>query len=58
MRTRDEAMRDLRCMSFVGKDHSHIITAGCQGVILKLDVEKGRVIEKVGRRVLRRRGRN
>lgn len=40
-------MRDLRCMSFVGKDHGYIIAAGCQGIMLKVDTEKGRVVEKV-----------
>jgi hypothetical protein len=39
-------MKDLRCVSFVGKDHSHIIAAGCQKEIVKIDVEKGKLIEK------------
>ena len=40
-------MRDLRCMSFVGKDNSHVVVAGCQSTMLKVDAEKGRVIEAV-----------
>ena len=44
---RDDRMRDLRCMSFLGKDNVFIIVAGCQDVMLKIDVEKGRVVEKV-----------
>ena len=34
-------------MSYVGKGHSHIIVAGCQDTMLKVDIEKGRVIEMV-----------
>ena len=34
-------------MSYMGKDYDTIIAAGCQNVMLKVDVEKGRVIEKV-----------
>lgn len=44
---RDETTKNLRCTSFVGKDHGQIIAAGCQREILKIDVEKGRVIDKV-----------
>ena len=40
-------MRDLRCMSYLGKDNSTIIVAGCQDVMLKIDVEKGRIVEEV-----------
>ena len=40
-------MRDLRCMSLVGKDSSHVVAAGCQNTMLKVDVEKGRVVEAV-----------
>ena len=40
-------MRDLRCMSYLCKDHNHIIVAGCQDTMLKIDVEKGRIVETV-----------
>ena len=40
-------MRDLRCMGYMGKDHNQIVVAGCQNTMLKIDIEKGRVIEVV-----------
>lgn len=40
-------MYDLRCMSFLGKDNSEILVAGCQNTMFKIDVEKGRVLEEV-----------
>jgi hypothetical protein len=44
---RDEGMDDLRCMGYMGTDNAFIIVAGCQGTMLKIDVEKGRVVERV-----------
>ena len=44
---RTETTRDLRCMSYMGKDYSSIIIAGHQNVMLKVDVEKGQVVEEV-----------
>lgn len=41
-------MTDLRCMSYIGKDHAHVIVAGCQDVMLKINVEKGQVVAVVG----------
>ena len=40
-------MKDLRCMSFTSKGTSEILVAGCQEVMFKIDVEKGRIIEEV-----------
>jgi len=40
-------MKDLRCMSFTSKGTSEILVAGCQDVMFKIDVEKGRIIEEV-----------
>ena len=34
-------------MSYMGKDYSSIIVAGHQNVMLKVDVEKGQVVEEV-----------
>ena len=34
-------------MSFMGKDQHHIIVAGVQSTILKIDVEKGRILDRV-----------
>ncbi len=44
---RHENMKDLRCMSFTSKGTSEILVAGCQDVMFKIDVEKGRIIEEV-----------
>jgi len=43
---RDDGMKDLRCMSFMSKDRSVVVVAGCQNVMLKVDLEKGKVIER------------
>lgn len=40
-------MIDLRCMSFTGKGTSEIVVAGCQPAMLRIDVEKGTITEKV-----------
>ena len=40
-------MRDLRCMSYLGKGNATIIVAGCQDIMLKIDVEKGKIVEQV-----------
>lgn len=37
----------LQCMSFLGKDASEILVAGCQGVMYKIDVDKGVVVQSV-----------
>ena len=34
-------------MSYLGKDNATIVVAGCQGVMLKIDIEKGRVVQEV-----------
>ena len=41
-------MANLRCMSFLGKDSSEILVAGCQSTMYKIDVEKGIVLQEVG----------
>lgn len=40
-------MADLCCMSFIGKDSSEILVAGCQNIMYKIDVEKGVVLQEV-----------
>ena len=40
-------MVNLCCMSFLGKDNSEIIVAGCQSIMYKIDVEKGHITEEV-----------
>ena len=34
-------------MTFLGKSNSEILVAGSQNVMFKIDVERGRIIEKV-----------
>ena len=40
-------MVNLCCMSFLGKDSSEILVAGCQSTMYKIDVEKGIVLQEV-----------
>lgn len=40
-------MLNLACMSFLHKDSSQILVAGCQHVMYRIDVEKATVIEKI-----------
>ena len=42
-------MKDLCCMSYLGKDNAVIIVAGCQNTMFKIDVDKGRILEEVER---------
>lgn len=42
-------MTDLRCISFLGKNCSEILVAGCQSVMYKIDVDKGLVVQEVRR---------
>lgn len=49
---RESSMADLCCMSFLGKDSSEILVAGCQNIMYKIDVEKGIVLQEVGLRRL------
>ena len=44
---RTEAMRNLSCMSYMGKGNAFIVVAGCQNVMQKIDVERGRIVEEV-----------
>ena len=41
-------MKDLCCISFLGKGNGELLVAGRQDDIYKIDIEQGRVIEKVG----------
>lgn len=34
-------------MSYLGKDNATIVVAGCQDVMLKIDIEKGRIVQEV-----------
>ena len=43
----DDRLQDLRCMSYVGKDQSQIVVAGCQPFMAKVSVEKGQIVETV-----------
>ncbi|KAI9702842.1 MAG: poly(A)-specific ribonuclease [Candelina mexicana] len=40
-------MRDLRCMSYTSRGPSEILVAGCQSIMYKIDVERGRILEEV-----------
>jgi hypothetical protein len=40
-------MKNLSCMSYLGKGNASIIAAGCQNIMLKIDIEKGIVTEEV-----------
>lgn len=40
-------MVELRCMSFLGKDTSTIVVAGCQNVMYKVDVSSGQIVQQV-----------
>ena len=40
-------MKDLQCMSFVNKNNSEILVAGCQNTMFKIDIEKGIVVQEV-----------
>ena len=42
-------MKDLCCISFLGKGNGELLVAGRQDDIYKIDIEQGRVTEKVGR---------
>ncbi|MCJ1419496.1 poly(A)-specific ribonuclease [Xylographa parallela] len=44
---RTKAMRNLSCMSYMGKGNVSIVVAGCQNVMLKVDVERGRIVEEI-----------
>ena len=44
---REDSMRNLCCMSFLGKESCEILVAGCQSVMYKIDVERGKVIQEV-----------
>ncbi|MCJ1313152.1 poly(A)-specific ribonuclease [Agyrium rufum] len=43
----DTTMTDLRCMSYMGRTHSVIVVGGCQTTLLKIDVERGTIIENI-----------
>jgi PAB-dependent poly(A)-specific ribonuclease subunit 2 len=40
-------MVSLCCMSFLGKDSSEILVAGCQSIMYKIDVERGVILQEV-----------
>lgn len=40
-------MTDLSCMTFLQKDGQHILAAGCQQTMYKIDVDKGLVIQRI-----------
>ena len=44
---RESSMGSLCCMSFLGKDSSELLVAGCQSTMYKIDVEKGIVLQEV-----------
>jgi len=44
---RRDDLKDLRCMTFTSKGASEILVAGCQNVMLKIDVDKGEVLQTV-----------
>lgn len=48
MARRHEEMKDLRCMSFTANGPNEILAAGCQKTMMRIDVEKGEIIDTVG----------
>lgn len=46
---REPTMTDLRCMSYMGKGQDQLLVAGCQNIMLRIDVAKGKVLEEVDR---------
>lgn len=47
---REDSMTNLCCMSFLGKESCEILAAGCQSVMYRIDVERGKVIREVKRK--------
>ncbi|MCJ1423563.1 poly(A)-specific ribonuclease [Sticta canariensis] len=41
------SMTNLCCMSFLGKESSEILVAGCQNIMYKIDVERGQVMQEI-----------
>lgn len=40
-------MTNLSCMTFLHKDAPHILVAGCQPVMYRIDVDKGQILDKL-----------
>lgn len=34
-------------MSYLGKGNASIVVAGCQSTMIKIDIERGRIVEEV-----------
>ena len=34
-------------MSYLGKSNAFIVAAGCQSTMLKIDIERGRIVDEV-----------
>lgn len=46
-RCRTHSMKNLSCMSYLGKGNAFIVVAGCQSTMTKIDIERGRIVEEV-----------
>jgi len=44
---RTHSMKNLSCMSYLGKGNASIVVAGCQSTMIKIDIERGRIVEEV-----------
>lgn len=44
---RTHSMKNLSCMSYLGKGNAFIVVAGCQSTMMKVDVERGRIVDEV-----------
>lgn len=44
---RTPSMKNLSCMSYLGKGNAFIVVAGCQSTMSKIDIERGRIVEEV-----------
>ena len=42
-------MKDLCCLSFLGKGNGEVLVAGRQDEMYKIDIEQGQITEKVRR---------
>ncbi|KAL9603784.1 MAG: hypothetical protein Q9219_000893 [cf. Caloplaca sp. 3 TL-2023] len=46
----EPSMTDLQCMSFLGKDAPEVLVAGCQGVMYRIDIDRGVIVKEVSAR--------
>ena len=44
---REPSMKNLCCMTFLGKDNQFILAAGCQKIMYKIDADRGQIVEAI-----------